>query len=59
MAKLGSGTGTRTGWVDTREIAKESWYAKPVVWYGMSTAPDLQGDKFADFVSKVNATLNQ
>jgi ABC-type Fe3+ transport system substrate-binding protein len=58
MAALGSGTGTRTGWVDTREIAKEPWYAEPVVWYGMATAPDLQGEKFADFVAQVNATLN-
>lgn len=59
MATYGSGTGTRTGWVDKREVAKEPWYTKPEVWYGMATEPDLQGDGFADFVSKVNATLGK
>lgn len=59
MANLGSGTGTRTGWVDKREIAKQSWYAEPVVWYGMSALPELQGEGFADFVRKVNATLEK
>ncbi|MFC4857240.1 ABC transporter substrate-binding protein [Actinophytocola glycyrrhizae] len=58
MAELGTGTGTRTGWVDEREVAQEPWYAKPVVWYGMATDPELQGDKFGDFVSRVNETLN-
>ncbi|WP_171110085.1 MULTISPECIES: extracellular solute-binding protein [Streptomyces] len=59
MAGYGTGTGTRTGWADERAIAKEPWYAEPEVWYGMATQPELQGDGFADFVSKVNATLGK
>ncbi|MER5217645.1 extracellular solute-binding protein [Streptomyces sp. NPDC002838] len=59
MATYGTGTGTRTGWTDKRAIAKEPWYAKPEVWYGMATQPELQGDGFADFVSRVNATLGK
>lgn len=58
MSKLGAGTGTRTGWVDERAIAKEPWYEPPTIWYGMATEPELQGEGFADFVSKVNSTLN-
>ncbi|GAA3626099.1 ABC transporter substrate-binding protein [Nonomuraea rosea] len=59
MATLGSGIGTRTGWADKREIAKQPWYAEPVIWYGMATEPELQGKGFADFVTKVNAILNK
>jgi ABC-type Fe3+ transport system substrate-binding protein len=57
MATYGTGAGSRTGWVDERAIAKEPWYSKPEIWYGMATEPELQGDGFADFVSKVNSTL--
>lgn len=57
MARYGGGTGTRTGWKDDREIAKESWYEAPEPWYGMSTLPDLQGEKFGEFVTRVNDTL--
>lgn len=59
MTELGSGTGTRTGWQDKREIAQQSWYSRPVVWYGMATLPELSGEKFADFVSRVNGTLKK
>lgn len=57
ITRLGAGTGTRTGWVDDREIAEQPWYEAPEIWYGMASAPDLQGEGFADFVSKVNSTL--
>ncbi|WP_236009642.1 extracellular solute-binding protein [Actinomadura physcomitrii] len=57
MAKLGTGTGTRTGWKDDRKVAKEPWYAPPKPWYGMSELPQLEGKKFGEFVTKVNETL--
>lgn len=58
MAKLGAGTGTRTGWVDDRAVAKEPWYKEPNPWYGLADLPELEGDGFGDFVTKVNEILN-
>lgn len=58
MTTFGGGTGTRTAWVDKREIAEQPWYDKPVIWNGMGTQPELQGKGFADFVTKVNSTIN-
>ncbi|MGH3241532.1 MAG: ABC transporter substrate-binding protein [Spirillospora sp.] len=57
MAKLSTGTGTRTGWKDDRKVSEEPWYAPPNPWYGMSELPELQGKGFGDFVTKVNDTL--
>lgn len=58
MAKFGSGTGTRTGWVDTRKVAEEPWYKAPNPWYGFADLPELQGEGLGDFVTKVNKILN-
>jgi iron(III) transport system substrate-binding protein len=57
MAELGAGTGTRTGWEDSRVVSEEPWYEPPNPWYGMSELPELQGDGFGDFVARVYGTL--
>lgn len=57
MAKLGAGTGTRTGWTDDRKVAEQPWYEPPNPWYGLSEVPELQGEGFGEFVIKVNDIL--
>ncbi|GAB3161918.1 hypothetical protein GCM10027059_13270 [Myceligenerans halotolerans] len=57
MAELGTGTGTRNGWVDHRKVAEEPWYEAPNPWYGFAEQPELQGDGLGEFVTRVNDTL--
>jgi len=58
IAQYGAGTGTRTGWVDTRKVAEQPWYKAPNPWYGFAALPELKGDGLGDFVTRVNKTLN-
>ncbi len=57
MAELGTGAGTRTGWVDERTVADQPWYQEPDPWYGFATLPELQGEGLGEFVTKVNDTI--
>ena len=58
ISELGTGAGTRTGWVDSRTVADQPWYEAPDPWYGFATLPELQGDGLADFITKVNGIIS-
>ena len=53
LAEVTQGDVTVTGWVDKRDIRKESWY-RPAkqLWFGWATDPRLQGAQLKAFYAK-------